>query len=95
MVSGGDIVNYEIDLKDCQQLAVVSKRLNKVTEGGVAGAAIGAAVGSIENGNDTLVGAVIGAIAGAAGGALISRKNQRDHIIQCMQQRGYNVVVDD
>ena len=94
-VTGGDIDNYEIDLKSCQSLAANDETLNKTTEGGIAGAATGAIAGVLEDGGDILKNAVVGAIVGVAGGAFYGQKKQREFIIKCMQDLGYNVVADD
>lgn len=94
-VTGGDIDNYEMDLKSCQSSAANDESLNKTTEGGIAGAATGAIAGVLEDGGDILKNAVVGAIVGVAGGSLYGQKKQREFIIKCMQDLGYNVVADD
>lgn len=94
-VTGQDIANYEVDLKSCQDLAAKDKDLNKSTEGGLAGAATGAIAGVLNDSSDILTGAVVGAIIGAAGGSFYSEKAQREYIIKCMQDLGYNVEAND
>ena len=94
-VQGNDIANYEVDLKSCQSLAAKNKDLDKTTEGGIAGAAAGALAGVLEDNGDVISNAIVGAIVGAAGGSLYSHQQQRDYIIKCMQDLGYNVVADD
>ena len=92
-VAGGDLAYYERDLNVCQQEAASNKSLDNSEESGLLGAAAGALVGAIAD--DSLEGAVVGALIGVAGGKVSANKNQRDYIIKCMQDLGYNVVVDD
>lgn len=94
-VTGEDIANYEVDLKSCQDSAAKNKDLDKSTEGGIAGAATGALAGVLNDGGDIIANAVVGAIVGVAGGSFYSQKKQREHIIKCMQDLGYNVVAND
>jgi hypothetical protein len=94
-VTGQDIANYEVDLKSCQNLAAKDKELNKSTEGGLAGAATGAIAGVLSDSSDILTSAVVGAIVGVAGGSYYSEKAQREYIIKCMQDLGYNVEAND
>jgi len=95
-VTGEDITNYEIDLKHCQQLAANNKELDATAEGGIAGAASGAIAGVLDDGGSDILGkAVVGAIIGVAGGNFYTKKKQREFIINCMQEFGYNVVADD
>lgn len=94
-VSNSDIANYEIDLKGCQEQAANREDLENSAAGAVAGAAAGAIVGAMGDGGDIITSAVIGAIVGGAGGTLYSRNRQRQFIIECMQDLGYNVVAGD
>lgn len=93
MVEGNDLAFYERDLKICQEQAANDKTLDKTEEAGILGAAAGAIVGAVAD--DTLGGAVVGAILGVAGGKAKAQQEQREYIIKCMQDLGYNVVADD
>lgn len=94
-VAGDDIANYETDLQSCQSLAAQDESLDKKNEGAIAGATTGALAGVLSDGGDIIKNAVVGAIVGVAGGAFYSQKEQRQYIIKCMQDLGYNVVADD
>ena len=94
-VTNSDLANYEVDLKHCQDSAANDQALNKTAEGGFAGAASGAIAGALSDGSDIITGAVVGAIIGAAGGNMFTQEKQRDHIIQCMQELGYNVEANN
>ncbi len=87
IVIGDDLAEYEADLAQCQQLA---KQQDNDTEfgtmiGAVGGAILGAAA------DDALAGAAIGAIAGAIAGEASSSQSQRQLVVQCLRDKGYNV----
>ena len=91
-VAGGDLAYYERDLNLCQQEAASNKSLDNTEESGLLGAAAGAIVGAMAD--DSLEGAVVGALIGVASGKVTANQKQRDYIIKCMQDLGYNVVAD-
>lgn len=92
-VIGDDLAFYDRDLQTCQQQAANDRSLDNTKEAGILGAAAGAIVGAIAN--DAIEGAVVGAIIGVTGGNVSTQKNQREYIIKCMQDLGYNVVADN
>ena len=93
IVDGGDLVNYELDLAECQQLAQQREYFDEDTKSNtLIGAVVGALSGIGESKEETFVGALVGAAVGAAGGAYGNREVRKKIVIQCMQGRGYNVV---
>ena len=93
VVAGDDLAFYERDLKTCQQQAADHESLDDTKEAGILGAAAGAIVGALVD--DSIEGAVVGAIIGVTGGQMSTQQNQRDYIIKCMQDFGYNVVAEE
>jgi hypothetical protein len=94
--------NYGNDLFACQELAKQRKYLNgdsktKALAGAGIGAAGGALVGSSGGGQGTLAGgaagAAIGAAAGLASGAFEAKEEKKYIIVQCLRNRGYNVIM--
>lgn len=92
-VAGDDLAFYERDLQLCQQQAANDPSLDSTTDAGLLGAAAGAIVGAVTD--ETVGGAVVGAIIGVTGGKVKTQRQQRDYIIRCMQELGYNVVASE
>jgi len=89
-VNGGDLANYSNDLKSCQELA---KKHKGNEEGSTAiGAILGGVIGSSDSTEATIAGAAIGAIVGAVSGDYQTKQAQKQLVISCMQQKGYNVI---
>lgn len=93
-VIGDDIANYQIDLQQCQHAAAQNKDLEKTSESAITGAVTGILTGVISNG-DVISNALVGAIIGLTGGNYYSQTKQKNYIIKCMQDLGYNVVAND
>jgi len=83
---------YEIDLRECQ--AIASQRdyfSNENTQNTIAGAAVGGILGA-DGLSGVVTGAAIGAAIAATGSALNTRGDQKDIVINCMQNRGYTTL---
>ena len=90
-VNGGDLANYAKDLQTCQQLAKKHQDNNKST---AIGTIVGGIIGSSDSTESTVAGAAIGAIVGAVSGNYQTKQAQKKRVIQCMQDKGYNVKTD-
>ena len=93
IVDGGDLSNYDNDLHACKLVAEQREYINADTRTDMAiGAGAGALSGIGESGEEVIVGALLGAAIGAAGGSYKAKDERKFIVINCMQNRGYNVV---
>ena len=93
IVDGGELVNYETDLVQCQTLAQQRGYLNADTKTDIAiGAVAGALAGIGDSKEETIAGALVGALFGAGSGSYKAKDEQKFIVIKCMKNRGYNVV---
>lgn len=94
IVDGPTNEDYQNDLAACSQLSEQREYLNDdVKSEALLGAGIGALVGVIEDGSSGLVaGALVGGSAAGGGKAWETRTERKQIVIQCMRQRGHNVV---
>lgn len=93
IVDGGDLVNYDADLEQCQQAAEQHEYVNEDTKtGALIGAVIGALAGIGEGKGETLAGAAVGALIGGGSQAYGAIDERKKIVIRCMQGRGYNVI---
>jgi len=87
-VSNDQLVNYEADLRRCQQLAKAYDGA-ELAQGGVLGAISGALVG--DGSDESIAGAAIGAVIGVTGGSFRLNAKRRQIVVDCMREQGYNV----
>lgn len=93
IVDGGNLANYETDLRDCQTLATKREYFNQETKtDALAGAAVGGLLGVLESSEDAVGGALVGATIGGASSAYEVQDERKRIVINCMAGRGYNVV---
>ena len=90
VVTNDDLINYESDLARCQEQAKNYQSEDQL-KGGVLGALTGALAGIGEGTEETIAGAAIGAVIGAAGGSFKTKTKQREIVVECMRNLGYNV----
>ncbi len=89
---------YPAALAQCRQMASQrSAAINAAQKGAgaaLAGGAAGALTGSMgaDLGKGAALGAGLGAIGGLAAGAMEGIGQEQDIIIQCLRNRGYNVI---
>lgn len=85
--------NYEMDLRDCQEIAQQREYFNEDVK---SDAAIGSTVGALLNlggdRGDIIGGAVVGALFSAGGSVYEARDERKGIVINCMEGRGYNVL---
>lgn len=89
--AGVDMVKYEQDLVECQQISEqVDQQAGKSAVGGaVVGGLMGAALG---NGRTAERWAGAGAVGGAAKGASRTQQEKNTVVKNCMRNRGYSVL---
>ncbi|MBB1489639.1 glycine zipper family protein [Oceanospirillum sediminis] len=94
IVDGPKNPRYHNDLEACSSLAEQRSYTNDdVKSEALLGAGIGALFGALEDGGKGAVaGAVIGGATGGGSRAWDTRNEQKQIVIQCMRNRGHNVV---
>lgn len=94
VVDGPKNQRYHNDLAACSSLAEQRSYTNDdVKSEALLGAGLGALFGALEDGGEGAVaGAVIGGAAGGGSRAWDTRNEQKQIVIQCMRNRGHNVV---
>ena len=89
--AGVDMVQYEKDLAECEQIAQQVEQ--KAGEQAVGGALITGAIGAVLGGSDGAAkGAGVGAIGGAARGARETGRERATVVKNCLRNRGYAVL---
>lgn len=87
---GVNMVQYEKDKADCEQVAQQVNTAGKVGKSAAAGAAIGAAVGAIYS--DAGKGAAAGTVHGGAAGGVSADQEKARVVRNCLRNRGYKVL---
>ncbi|MDJ0776855.1 MAG: glycine zipper family protein [Gammaproteobacteria bacterium] len=89
--AGVDMVQYEKDLGECEQIAQQVEQ--KAGEQAAGGALVTGAIGAVLGGSDGAAkGAGVGLIGGAAKGAGATTR-ERDQVVKnCLRNRGYSVL---
>lgn len=89
--TGVDMVQYEKDLVECEQIAQQVEQ--KAGEQAAGGALVTGAIGAVLGGSDGAAkGAGVGLIGGAARGARATSR-ERDQVVKnCLRNRGYAVL---
>jgi outer membrane lipoprotein SlyB len=97
-----DMNSYESDVRECQTYADMLSPGKTAIIGGVIGGAIGATVGAVIGlalhdsklaGELMVMGAAIGGMKGAIEGGAVSGMSQVQIINECMEGRGYRVLL--
>jgi hypothetical protein len=85
-----DMVQYEKDLADCEQVAEQVDTGGKAAKSAAAGAAVGAALGAIWG--DVGSSAAAGAVSGGSGGLLSADEEKARVVKNCLRNRGYAIL---
>jgi outer membrane lipoprotein SlyB len=89
--AGVDMVQYETDVGECEQIAtqVEQKAGKSAAKSALAGGLIGAIVGG---GDSAIRGAGVGAVAGGASGSADTQREKSTVVKNCLRNRGYKVL---
>lgn len=89
--AGVDMVQYEKDLAECEQIAQQVEQ--KAGEKAAGGALVTGAIGAVLGGSDgAKKGVGVGAIGGAARGAGETSRERAKVVKNCLRNRGYSVL---
>jgi outer membrane lipoprotein SlyB len=89
--AGVDMVQYDTDVAECEQIATQVE--TKAGEGAAEGALVGGLIGAIVGGSDSVVeGVAVGAVAGGASGSAKTQKEKSTVVKNCLRNRGYKIL---
>lgn len=95
IVSGNELVNYENDLAACK-LAAETANKDTGTDATKTGATLGGIIGALGSAGGDVSNIIVSGVIGATGGALIGdtyeKRVEREQVIACMRELGYNMA---